>query len=286
MTEAADPDRQLPDPLVDDRQVVYDTTATAKPFLTLRAAITEFLGAVVEATGRSPEPVIDPLAGDDAWWMRVGTQSYLAAVHLAAGSQGIVRLDVTYDFDETESVSIPGPDALPAVGEDDELTVTLVFDESRPVTPDVDAPTATADGVTVAVAHEQRVDPDDQPRATTTPVSERGDGEGPDDRDRDAGGDGGPDTDGNGDPGGDGDAVTVTVVGPDGTDRQIDLDPDARIGKLVATVVREADLGTSTVELTRDERGRESIDSDAPATEFDGQRLHWRPVERSGGGGR
>jgi|GEM_PF-5918624 len=298
MTETADPEQGLPDPLVEDRQVVYDTTATAKPFLTLRAAITEYLGAVAETLGRSPDAVTEPLAGDDAWWMRVGTQEYLTAVHLAAGGEGIVRLDVVYDFDATESVSIPGPDALPAVDADDELTVTLVFDESRPVTPDVAVPEATADGVTVAAAHEERVDPDDQPRAKTTPVGGPGDGqnadgEGPDtggrnaDRpDTDSGGrsDAGDDLRAGDDTGVDGE-VTVTAVGPEGEELRVDLDGDARIGKVVATVIREADVGASTVELTR-ERGGASVDSDAPAAEFDGQRLHWRPVERPGGDGR
>jgi len=273
MTDPAVPVEELPDPLADDQQVVYDTTTTAKPFLSLRAAIREFLSAAVETVGRDPEPVVDPLAGDDAWWMRVGTQSYLAAVHLAAEGEGIVRLDVIYDFDATESVSLPGPDALPAVDKDDELTVTLVFDESRPVTPDVDAPTATADGVTFATAREQRVDPDEQPRAKTTPVGERpkaGDG---DDEPNAGSDDDSPST---------GQHVTVTAVGPDGDGIQVDLNPDARIGKLVATVIRETDGGVSPVELSHDERGRESVDSDTPAAEFDGERLHWRPVERLG----
>jgi hypothetical protein len=294
MTETTDPDRRLPDPLVDDRQVVYDTTATAKPFLTLRAAITEFLAAITETLGRDPDTVTEPLSGNDAWWMRVGTQEYLAAVHLAAGTDGIVRLDVSYDFDATESASIPGPDALPAVDADDDLTVTLVFDKSRPVTPDVAAPEASADGVSVAVAHEQRVDPDDQRRAKTTPVGKRGDGQRDDGGQGvgdDSGGRNGDDPGVNGDrgighddPGADGE-VTVTVVGPEGVDLQVNLGANARIGKAVATVIREAD-GATTVELTRDERGREPVDSDAPAAEFDGQRLHWRPVERPGGDGR
>ena len=181
---------------------------------------------------------------------------------------------------------------------DDELTVTLVFDESRPVTPDVAVPEATADGVTVAAAHEERVDPDDQPRAKTTPVGGPGDGqnadgEGPDtggrnaDRpDTDSGGrsDAGDDLRAGDDTGVDGE-VTVTAVGPEGEELRVDLDGDARIGKVVATVIREADVGASTVELTR-ERGGASVDSDAPAAEFDGQRLHWRPVERPGGDGR
>lgn len=280
MTEAADPEQRLPGPLVDDRQVVYDTTATAKPFLTLRAAITEFLGAVAETIGRDPGTVTEPLAGNDAWWMRVGTQEYLAAVHLAAGGEGIVRLEVSYDFDATESVSIPGPDALPAVDADDKLTVTLVFDESRPVTPDVTVPEATADGVTVAAAHEQQVDPDDQPRAKTTPVGEGGDREG-----ADSGGQNADDSDTGSDaPDADGE-ITVTAVGPEGEDLRVDLDGDAQIGKLVATIIREADVGASTVELTR-RRGGGPVNSDAPAAEFDGQQLHWRPVERPGGAGR
>lgn len=281
MTETADPEQRLPEPLVDDRHVVYDTTATAKPFLTLRAAIMKFLDAVVETLGRDPDAATKPLAGDDAWWMRVGTQEYLAAVHLAAGDEGIVRLDVVYDFDATEAVSIPGPDALPAVDEDDELTVTLVFDESRPVTPDVDALEAAADGVTFAVAHEQRVNSDNQPRANPTPVGESGsDGQKSDHPDTGSGGQNAP---GGDDPGADAE-VTVTAIGPDGDALQVDLDADARIGKLVATVIRETDVGSSTVEMTRDERGQEPVDSDAPATEFDGQRLHWRPVERPRGG--
>jgi hypothetical protein len=177
-------------------------------------------------------------------------------------------------------VSIPGPDALPAVDADDEFTVTLVFDERRPVTPDVTVPEATADGVTVAAAHEQRVDPDDQPRAKTTPVGGSGDGEG-----ADSGGQNADDPDTGSDcPDADGE-VTVTAVGPEGEDLRVDLDGDARIGRLVATIIREVDVGASTVELTR-KRGGEPVDSDAPAAEFHGQQLHWRPVERPGGAGR
>lgn len=287
-----DGDEGLSTPLVDSRRAVYDTTATAKPFLALRETVTEFLSAVLETVDRDPAPVIEPLKRETAWWMRVGTQEYLAGVHLATTDSPIVSLDIDYDFESEERLSIPGPDALPLVADDEQLRVTLVFDEGRPVTPDVALPEPESESVTFDASTVERVSPDDRQKAETTPVGDEvPHATGPPDQqerpDHGPGGDGGNRSGVNGgdQPGraDESDGVTVTAIGPAGQEHAIDLAPDEKIGVLVATLVRESD-GATAITLSRDGAGRETVDSDTPATEFDGQQLYWQPIDRSGGG--
>jgi hypothetical protein len=146
-----------------------------------------------------------------------------------------------------------------------------VFDDSRPVTPDVTVPDADSEHVAYESRAVQRVPAERRETATTTPGDQ--DRPAPAPRDGASGTDDGPA----------GDDVTVVAVGPEGEEQPITLDSDAKIGAVVATLARQVD-GVAAVDLSRDPAGEQRVASDDPAEEFDGHRLYWRPAGRTGGG--